>query len=91
MVTLYGSQDTEDITDTQDSTPFDLVPQDHLVLEGDNDSSDEYCEETDTHCPLTDFLELQLKNQFASLKSNSPQSTPKEELLHYEISHRISP
>ena len=44
MATRYGSQDAEHIADTQDSTPLDLVPQDHPVLEGDNDSSNEYCE-----------------------------------------------
>ena len=33
MVTRYGSQDTEDISDTQDSTPLDLAPEDHPVLE----------------------------------------------------------
>ena len=36
---------------TQDSTPFNLMPQDHPVPDGDNDSSDEYCEETDTCQP----------------------------------------
>ena len=51
MMTRYGSQDTEDIADTQDSTPLDLTPQDHPVPEGANDSSDEYCEETDTCHP----------------------------------------
>ena len=57
MVTRYGSQDTEDIPHTQDSSHLDLIPQDHCVPEGDNDSSDEYCEETDTHHPLADVLE----------------------------------
>ena len=54
----------------------------HPVLEGDNDSSDEYCEETDTHHPLADLLQQfqQLKNQFSSLKSNTAQSIPTEEL-----------
>ena len=67
MTTRYGSQDTEDVTDTQDLTPLDPTPQDHTVLERDNDSSNEYCEETDTHCPLPDLLEQfkQCKNQFA--------------------------
>ena len=52
------------------------------MLEGDSDSSDEYCEETDTCHPLADLLEQfqQLKNQFVSLKSNTPQSTPTKEL-----------
>ena len=82
MVKRYGSKDTEDIPDTQDSTPLDLLPQDHPVLEGDNDSSDEYCEENDTYHSLADLLTQfqQLKNQFASLKSNTPQYTPIEEL-----------
>ena len=82
MATRYGSQDTEDIPDTQDSDPLDLVPQDHPVPEGDNVSSDEYCEETGSYHPLADLLEQiqQLKNQFASLKFNTPQYTPTEEL-----------
>ena len=68
------SQDTEDVTDTQDSTPLDLMPQDHPLPKGNNDSSNEYYEETDTNHPLVDLLEQlqQLKNQFASLKSNTP-------------------
>ena len=57
MVTRYGSQDTEDIPDTEDPTPLDLMPQDHPVPEGDNDSSDEYCEETDNYYPFADYLE----------------------------------
>ena len=64
MLTRYGSQDTKDIPDTQDSTPLDLMPLDHPVVEGDNDSSNEYCEKTDTHSHLDDLLEQfqQLKN-----------------------------
>ena len=82
MATRYGSQDTEVISDTQDSPPLNVVLQDHLVPEGDNDLSDEYCEETDTCHPLADLLEQfqQLTNQFPSLKSNTPQSTPTGEL-----------
>ena len=82
MVTRYGSQDTKDIPDTQDPTPLDLAPQDDPVLEGDNGSSDEYCEENDTWHPLADLLVQfqQLKNQFANLKTKTPQSTPTEEL-----------
>ena len=58
------------------------MPQDHPVPERDNDSFDEYCEETDTCHPLDDLLEQfqQLENQFVNLKSNTPQSTPTEEL-----------
>ena len=58
------------------------MPQDHLIPERNNDPSDEYCEKTDTHCFLADLLEQfqQLKNQFLSLKSNTPQFTPTEEL-----------
>ena len=83
MVIRYGSQDTEDIPNTQDSTSLDLMPQDHPVLEGDNDSSNEYCEETDTHCHLADLLQWfqQLKNQIISINSSTPQSTPLEEQL----------
>ena len=61
---------------------MDLTSQDHPVPEGDNDSPDEYCEETETCCPFVDLLEQfqQLKNQFESLEANTPQSTPIEEL-----------
>ena len=65
MVSRYGSQATEDVPDIQDTTPWDLMPQDYPVLEGDNDSSNKYCEETDTGHPLADLLE-----QFQQLKSN---------------------
>ena len=80
MATRYVSHYTEDIPSTKDSAPLDLVPQDQPMPEGGNDSSDEYCEETDTHHPLADLLEQfqQLKNQFASLKSTTPQSTHTE-------------
>ena len=78
MATRYRGQGTGDVPDFQGSTPLDLMPQDHSVPEGDNDSSDEYCEETDTCCPLADVLEqfYWLKNQ-----SNTPLSTHTEELL----------
>ena len=91
MVTRYGNQDTEDFHDTKDPTPFDLATQDHPLPEGDNDLSNEYCEETDTCHHLAVLLEQyqQLKNQFTSLKSNTPQSTPTEELpqLRDKIQH----
>ena len=50
--------------------------------EGDSESSDEYCDETDTHHPFAELLEgfWQLKDQFTSLKSTTPQSTPTTEL-----------
>ena len=54
-MTKYGSQDTEEGVETQDSNPLDLMPQDHPVLEGHNDSSDEYSEETDAHCSLLTY------------------------------------
>ena len=87
MVTRYGNHDTEDASDTQDSPSLDLVPQDHPMPDRENDSSDEYCKETDNQCPLTDLLEKfqQLKNQFASLKSTTPQSTPREELSQLTV------
>ena len=73
MVTRYGNQDTQDIPDAQVTTPLHLMPHGHLILEGDNDPSNEYCEETDTCHPLADLLEQfqQLKKQFASLKNNT--------------------
>ena len=72
----------EDVPATQDSASLDIVPPEHIMPKGDNESSDEYCEETDTHCPLAELLEQfwQLKDQFASLKSTTPQSTPTAEL-----------
>ena len=60
-----------------------------------NDSSEEYCEETDTHPPLVDLLEqlTQLKKQFAISKTKTPQSIPTEEpsqLIGYSISPSCS-
>ena len=79
MVTRYGSHDTEDAPATEDSPSLDLVPPEHSMPEGDNELSDEYCEETDTCHPLFELLEQshQLKDQFVSLKSNTLQSTPR--------------
>ena len=57
MATRYANWDAEDALDAQDSTPLHLTPQDHSNPEGDNDSPDEYCEETDTHHSLADLLE----------------------------------
>ena len=57
MVTRYGGQDTEDIPDTQDSTPLDFTLQDHYVPEGGNDMYNEHYEENDTCHPLADLLE----------------------------------
>ena len=83
MATRYGSDDIEDIPVIQDSAPLDLVPLEHPMPEGENKSSDKYCEETDTCHPLAELLEQfwQLKDQFASLKSTNPQSTPTTELM----------
>ena len=82
METSYRSHDTEDIPAIQDSAPLDIVPLEHPMPEGDNESSDEYCEETNTCCPLAELLEQfwQVKDWFTSLKSTTPQSTPTTEL-----------
>ena len=50
------------------------------MLEGDNDSSDEYCEKMYTQYPLADLLGQfqQLQNQFASLKSITPNPHPQK-------------
>ena len=74
----------EEIPATLDSSPLDLVPLKHTMSEGDNESSDIYWAETDTSHPLAELLEQfqQLKDQFASLKSTTPQSTPMAELMH---------
>ena len=55
MVTTYRSNDTEDVPATQDS-PLDLVSQKHPMQKRDNESSDEYCEETDTSHHLVELL-----------------------------------
>ena len=82
MASRYGNHDTEDIPATQDSAPLDLVPPECIMPEGDNESSDEYCEETDTCHHLAELLEQfqQPKGQFSSLKSTTPQSTFTAEL-----------
>ena len=78
ILTRYGSHDTKDVSATQDSPPQNLAPEEQPMPEGDDESSKEYCEETDTHHPLAELLEqfCQLKDQFASLKSTTLQSTP---------------
>ena len=66
-----------------DSHILDLVPPELTNPRGDNDSSDKYCEETDTPCPFPELLEhfWQLLDQSTSLKSTTPQSTPMSELM----------
>ena len=82
-MTRYGNHDTENICATQDSAPLDLVSQDHTIHEGDNESSDKYSKENDTHHPLTKLLEQfwQLQDQFACLKSANHLPTPMAELM----------
>ena len=77
MVTRYGNQDTDDVPDAKDSTPLHLMPQDHPMLEDDNDSSNEYCEETDTPPPLANLIDQlqQLEKQFSNLKLIPPSHT----------------
>ena len=55
---------------TQDSVPLDLAPLDHTMPRGDNESPNEYSEETVTRHPLAELLEQlqQLQDQFACLK-----------------------
>ena len=55
MAARYRSHNTEDIPATQDSPPLGLVPQEHPMAEGNNESFDEYCEETDTPNPLLKY------------------------------------
>ena len=82
MVTRYRGHDTGDVPATQDSPPLNFAPEEHPMPEGDNELSDKCCEETDTHRPLAEILEkfCHLKDQFASLKSNTSQSAPTAEL-----------
>ena len=67
---------------THDLDPLDLAPPEHTMPRGDSGSSDEHCEETDTHHPLAELLKQfwQLKDQYASLKSTTPQYMPMAEL-----------
>ena len=73
MTTRYGNHDMEDVPSFQGSAPLDLVPPDHTMPRGDNESYD-------TPCPLTELLQLfwQLQDQFACLKSatHPPAHTP---------------
>ena len=57
MTTRYESHDTEDVPTTQDSDPLELLPPKHTMPRGENESSDKYCEQTDTHHPLAELLE----------------------------------
>ena len=45
----------ENFPSTHDSDPLDLVPPEHTIPRGDNESLDEYSEETDTYCPFAEF------------------------------------
>ena len=85
MATRYGSHVTEDILTTKDLPPLDLAPQEHPMPKGDNELTDDYCEETDTHCPLAEILEqfCHLKDQFTKLKSTTAQSTSTAELMQF--------
>ena len=56
MTTRYRSHDTEELAATQDLAPLDPVPPENPMPEEDNECSDEYCEETDTHHPLAELL-----------------------------------
>ena len=42
---------TQDIPAIQDSVPLDLVPPEHTIPRGDNESYDEYYEENYTYHP----------------------------------------
>ena len=68
MTTRYGIHNTENVSATQDSAPLDLVSPDNTMPKGDNESSDEYSEETDTHHSMVELLEQfwQLKDQFSA-------------------------
>ena len=92
MATRYGSQETEDIPDSQDSNLLDLVPWDYPVLERDNYSSNEYCEDTDTCHPLAYLLVefQQVKNQFASLNLTFPNPHPQRNCYNWQINCSIT-
>ena len=57
MKTRYRSHDTDDVPAIQDLAHADLAPPDHIMPKGDNESSDEYSEETVTCHPLAILLE----------------------------------
>ena len=73
-MTRYRNHDMEDVT----------APLDHTTPEGDNESSNEYSEETDTHHLLAEFLEQfsQCQDQYACLKSATYHPTPMAELTY---------
>ena len=72
----------KDVSSTQDSDSLDLALPEHTMPRADNESSDEYCQETDSFCPLAELVEQfwQPKDLFTSLKFTTPQSTPTTEL-----------
>ena len=82
MTTRCSSHDMEDVLAPKTQLPWILFHWNTLCPKGDNESSDEYSEETDICCPLAKLLEQfwQLKDQFTSLKSTSYLSTPMTEL-----------
>ena len=57
MATRYRGHGTEDIPATQDSVPQDSVPLENPMPEGDSESSDEYCKETNTCHPLAELFQ----------------------------------
>ena len=61
----------EDVPAPQHSASLDHAPPDHTMPRGDNESFNEYSEETHTCCPLAELLEQfwQLQDQFLYLKS----------------------
>ena len=83
MTTRYGSHDMEDVPASQDAAPLDHVPPDHTMPKGNNESSDKYCEETDTFHPFAKLLEQfqQLKDQFTCLISATDLYTAMAELM----------
>ena len=89
MTTRCRSQDMEDALVTQDSAALDLVLMKDPMPEGDNESSDKYCEEADSHHPLAELLEQfwYLKDQFASLKATTPKCTPTVEMA--QLTHKL--
>ena len=57
MAARYGSHDTEEVPATQAIALLDIMPPEHPMPEGDNESPNAYCEESDTHCPLAKLIE----------------------------------
>ena len=90
MMNRYGSHDTEDIPATQVSASLDLVPQDHPILERDNDTSGEYCEKLTLATPQLTYYSRS-RNWRTNLQVHFPISTHCHPCHSSQINNSTSP